>query len=86
MRSTAALAIMRAPRPYSLGCRRMAIESNSLILVRASTGSLRVEAISGKQAAEYLGFVPNGSTQQTSTTTDTSATDCFRAGTCLETT
>ena len=32
---------------------------------------MRVEHIAGKQAAEYLGFVPEGSTQQVSTATDT---------------
>jgi flagellar hook-associated protein 3 FlgL len=36
----------------------------------AATGSITVEHIAGKQAAEYLGFVPEGTAQQAATATD----------------
>jgi flagellin-like hook-associated protein FlgL len=38
----------------------------------SATGQLRVEVLPGSTAAEYLGFVPAGATQQTSTETDAS--------------
>ena len=52
---------------------RLSSNGNRIELVdtsTATTGALRVDHVAGKQAAEYLGFVPEGSAQQTATTTD----------------
>jgi flagellar hook-associated protein 3 FlgL len=52
---------------------RLSANGNRIELVDSSTAStdtFRVEHIAGKQAAEYLGFVPEGSAQQVSTATD----------------
>lgn len=52
---------------------QLSADGNRIELVDSSsvsTGSFRVEHIAGKEAAEYLGFVPDGSAQQDSTATD----------------
>jgi flagellin-like hook-associated protein FlgL len=54
---------------------RLASGGNRLELVdssTATTGSLRVEVPTGSTAAEYLGFVPAGATQKSSTEADAS--------------
>jgi flagellin-like hook-associated protein FlgL len=53
---------------------RLSANGNRVELVDSSsptTGSLTVQATVGTQAAEYLGFVTPGNTQQSSNTTDT---------------
>jgi flagellin-like hook-associated protein FlgL len=62
---------------------RLSADGNRIELVdssTASTTSFRVEAISGKQAAQYLGFVPEGSAQQASTVTDASGNNLLNSG------
>ncbi len=52
---------------------RLSSNGNRIELVDSSsvtTGSLRVEHLAGKQAAEYLGFVPDGAAYQAATATD----------------
>src|SRR6185312_14420015 len=52
---------------------RLSSDGNRIELVDSSTvttGTFRVEALAGKHAAEYLGFVPEGAAQQDSTSTD----------------
>ncbi len=52
---------------------RLSSNGNRIELVdssSATTGSLRVEHLAGKQAAEYLGFVPDGAAHQAATATD----------------
>jgi flagellin-like hook-associated protein FlgL len=56
-------------------------DSNGIELVdssTAATGQLRVEVLPGTTAAEYLGFVPAGATQQSSTEADSSGNDLLR--------
>jgi flagellin-like hook-associated protein FlgL len=62
---------------------RLSVDGNRIELVDSSgtpTTSFRVEAISGKQAAQYLGFVPESATQQASTTTDVSGNNLLNSG------
>jgi flagellin-like hook-associated protein FlgL len=52
---------------------RLAATGNGIEVVDSSTvttGALIVEAVEGSQAAEYLGFVPNGQTQVSTSTPD----------------
>jgi flagellar hook-associated protein 3 FlgL len=62
---------------------RLSSNGNRIELVDSSsvsTGSFRVESIAGKQAAEYLGFVPAGAAQQSSTASDSVGNSLLSGG------